>query len=363
MSAVRKSVIKAAVIGLGVGEHHIGVYESEPRCKVVTLCDINEEKLADVGNRHPGKSLTTSPSAVLADPEIDVVSIASYDDAHYQQVKAAILASKHVFVEKPLCLFDEEFDDIDRLLHERPAVRLSSNFVLRRAPQFRELKTRVETGALGRLYYFEGDYNYGRMHKITEGWRGKIPFYSVSHGGAIHLIDLILWLSQGRIVEVTALGNQITTAGSNFRFPDLVTALLRFDDGATAKVTANFGCVCPHHHALSVFGTQGTFVRGHQGGFYYSSRDEHVVPERIQLAYPKTAKGDVQRAFLAHILDGTPPEVRAAEVMDAMAVSLAIERSLRSHRWEPVRYGRVSGREAASSRKPSAPINQGDISK
>lgn len=355
MSVVRKSVIKAAVIGLGVGEHHIKGYESEPRCKVVTLCDINEEKLADVGRRHPGKSLTTNPSAVLADPDIDVVSIASYDDAHYQQVKAAILAGKHVFVEKPLCLFDEEFDDIDRLLYERPTVRLSSNFVLRRAPQFRELKRRVESGALGRLYYFEGDYNYGRLHKITEGWRGKIPFYSVSHGGAIHLIDLTLWLSQRRVVEVTALGNQVTTTGSDFRFPDLVTALLRLDDGATAKVTANFGCVCPHHHALSVFGTQGTFVHGHQGGFYYHSRDKDVVPEKIQLTYPQAAKGEVQRAFLAHILDGVAPEVSAADVMNVMAVSLAIERSLRSRHWEPVLYGRVSG-EASCSQKSSTSL-------
>ncbi len=342
MKSGRLPQIKAAVIGLGVGERHIVSYESDPRCEVVTLCDINSARLDEVGRRYPGKFLTTDPSVVLADPKIDVVSIASYDDAHYQQVMAAILAGKHVFVEKPLCLFDNEFDDIDRALLDRPLVRLSSNFVLRRAPQFRELKARLEAGSLGRVYYFEGDYNYGRVHKITEGWRGQIPFYSVSHGGAIHLIDLVLWLSGQRISEVVAVGSRIATEGTIFRFPDMVTALLRFPDGMTGKVTANFGCVCPHHHALSVYGTQGTFIHGYQSGMFYSSRSPTVPAEKIQLTYSKATKGDVQRAFVASLLDGTPPEVSLADVMDAMAVSLAIERSLRSRNWEPVRYARSS---------------------
>ncbi len=348
MKATRASRIKAAVIGLGVGERHIDSYESDSRCEVVALCDINAERLAEVGSRYPGKFLTTDPFALLQDPAIGVVSIASYDDAHYPQVMTAIGAGKHVFVEKPLCLMDDEFDDIDRALQDHPTVRLSSNFVLRRAPQFRELKTRVDAGALGRLYYFEGDYNYGRMEKITDGWRGEIPFYSASHGGAIHLIDLALWLSGGRVDEVTAVGNQIATAGTRFRFPDMVTALLRFEDGMTAKVTANFGCVCPHHHALNVYGTQGTFIHGYQGGVFYHSRDPGVPAERIALSYPKAAKGDVQRTFIAHILDDTPPEVSLTDVMNAMSVSLAVERSMRSRNWEPVRYAQSSRTARAS---------------
>jgi predicted dehydrogenase len=332
--------IKAAVIGLGVGERHIGGYESDPRCEVVALCDVDERKLAEVGSRHPGKRLTADPRQVLEDPAIGVVSIASYDDAHSEQVLAAVAAGKHVFVEKPLCLLDAEFQAIDAALLEHPEVRLSTNFVLRRAPQFLELKGRIEQGLLGRLYYLDGDYNYGRLQKITDGWRGTIPFYSASHGGAIHLIDLMLWLSGGRITEVTAAGNGISTVGTSFRYPDMVTALLRFEDGMTAKVAANLGCVCPHHHQLGVYGTAGTFIHGQQGGVLYRSRDPQADIEKVQMTYSREAKADVQRSFVAHILDGRPPDVSIAEVMNAMAVSLAVERSLRSHRWEPVIYAR-----------------------
>src|SRR5207244_3826116 len=110
--------------------------------------------------------------------------------------------------------------------------------------------------------FLEGDYNYGRLHKIVDGWRGKLPYYSVVHGGAIHLIDLLLWLTGERIVEVTARGNQIASRGSSFRNHDFVVALARLENGSLAKISANFGCIHPHFHAVNVYGTRATFQNG-----------------------------------------------------------------------------------------------------
>ncbi len=334
--------LKAAVIGLGVGERHIACYESDPRCAVVAICDTDETRLLEVARKYPACRTASSAAEIFGDPDIDVVSIASYDTVHCEQVLAAIAAGKHVFVEKPLCLHDDEFERIDAALRRRPDAQLSSNLLLRRAPQFLQVKERVEAGALGRHFHLEGDYNYGRIRKITEGWRADVPFYSVTHGGAIHLIDLILWLSGGRVVEVVAAGNQIATAGTRFRHADMVTALLRFEDGMTAKVSANFGSVSPHHHALAVHGTLGSFVHTYQGGVFYHSCDPERIHEGTHLDYPQDAKGDLLRAFVHRLLDGTPAGVSTNEVMDAMAVSLAVERSLRTRKWESVRYAHIS---------------------
>ena len=112
--------LRAGIIGLGVGEGHIGGYERDPRCRVVALCDIDEQRLAAVGARHPGRRLATDPRSILDDPEIDVVSIASYDDVHHAQVLAALAAGKHVFVEKPLCVHDQEFAEICDALRRAP---------------------------------------------------------------------------------------------------------------------------------------------------------------------------------------------------------------------------------------------------
>lgn len=333
--------LRAAVIGLGVGARHLAVYASDPRCSVVAACDMDERRLQEVSRTHPGCRVTVDATDVLSDPDIDVVSIASYDTDHCEQVVAAIAAGKHVFVEKPLCLHDDEFERIDVALQEHPDVQLSSNLLLRGAPQFAQVRERIAAGTLGRVFYLEGDYNYGRIEKITDGWRGRVPFYSVTHGGAIHMIDLVLWLSSGRVREVVAAGNQIATAGSRFKYYDMVTALLKFEDGMTAKVAANFGCVYPHSHALAVYGTRGSVIHNLQGSMFYQSRDSQTPPEVTPPTYEHEAKGDVQRAFVTQLLDGTPGVVSAGDVLNAMAVSLAVERSLRTSRWEHVRYARA----------------------
>jgi len=330
--------LKAGIIGLGVGERHIPGYEADDRCQVVALCDKDAAKLEEVGARHPGRRLTTIAAEILGDPQIDIVSIASYDNDHHDQVLAAIAAGKHIFVEKPLCLTDAEFESIASALTRNPDIRLSSNLILRRTPRFVELRRRIQAGAMGRLYYLEGDYDYGRVQKIRTGWRAAIPFYSVVHGGGIHLIDLLLWLSGGRIEEVFAYGNAIAAEGTGFRNKDLVAALLKFEDGMTAKIAANFPCIAPHYHRLSVFGTQATFEQAHAGAAYFHSRDPEAAVERVTDAYPGAAKGDMLPSFVAHVLEGSAPEVSKKDVLDAMAVSLAIERALGSGRPEKVLY-------------------------
>ncbi|MBA2587456.1 MAG: Gfo/Idh/MocA family oxidoreductase [Alphaproteobacteria bacterium] len=330
--------LKAGIIGLGVGERHIPGYQADPRCQVAALCDSDPTKLAEVAARHPGPRTTCDAADILNDPAIGVVSIASHDNDHCKQVLAAIAAGKHIFVEKPLCLLDSEFDAIAGALAANPHIKLSSNLILRRTPRFIELRRRIQAGEMGTPYYMEGDYDYGRVHKILTGWRAGIPFYSVVHGGAIHLIDLLLWLTGGRVVEAFAYGNRIAAEGTPFRHDDLVAALLKFEDGKTAKVTANFPSVVPHHHRLSVYGTQATFEQSHTGAAYFHSRDPAAMPEAVTDAYPGAAKGDMLPSFIAHVLDNGEPEVTKSNVLDAMAVSLAIQRSLASGQPEKIRY-------------------------
>ena len=92
------------MIGLGVGEQHIQGFEGHAGCKVVSLCDMNPQVLKEVGRRFEGKVLYKDPKEILNDPKIDIVSIASYDDSHEEQIIGALRNGKHVFVEKPLCL-------------------------------------------------------------------------------------------------------------------------------------------------------------------------------------------------------------------------------------------------------------------
>ena len=95
-----------------------------------------------------------------------------------------------------------------------------------------------------------------------------------------------------------------------------------------AKVTANFGCVMPHHHNLTVYGTSATFVHDQLGARYlHVARSGECRRRRLTHAYLGPAKGDILPSFVSAILDGGEPEVSADDVLATMAVSLAIEKA------------------------------------
>lgn len=331
--------LNAAIIGLGVGEQHIKGYSEDSRCKVVALCDFDEKKLAEVGSRYPNISLTKDSDKILSDPLIDIVSIASYDNFHHDQIIAALRNGKHIFVEKPLCLNRTEYESISCELQKNKDLKISSNLILRKSPRFKELRSRIQKGMLGEVYFLEGDYDYGRINKLTDGWRGRIKNYSVVCGGAIHLIDLLLWLTGKRIDEVFAYGNNFCTKNLNqFQNPDLVVALLKFTDGTIAKVSANFGSVTPHLHRVCVYGTAGSFTQGHLGASYLSSRNPEDTIETLKDSYPGVNKGDMLPSFINSILDGVAAEVTPQEVLDVMNVAIAIDESLLINRPVSLKY-------------------------
>jgi predicted dehydrogenase len=322
-----KDTLRVGVIGLGVGEQHIVGFESHPDVTVTTLCDFDPVKLDDVAAKFPGRRLTSDAADVLEDPDIDVVSIASYDSYHFEHVRAALEGHKHVFVEKPLCQRPEEAAVLHRLRDERPHVKVSSNLPLRLSPRFQELRELISGGKLGRLYYLEADYNYGRMWKLTDGWRGELDYYSVMLGGGVHMVDLLLWLTGDRVVRVSAVGNDIASVGTQFKYDDFVTATLELESGAIARVNANFACIHPHFHAVEVYGTEGTFINGLEHATLWTGDRSDPQPTRIESAYPGVEKGDLIPSFVEAILHGTQPIVTADEVFETMDVLFAIERS------------------------------------
>jgi predicted dehydrogenase len=323
--------LRAAIIGLGVGEQHIAGYRAHPGAEVVALCDIDPAKLAMAAERYPELRLTPDPHELLTDPEIDVVSVASYDDAHYEQIRLALEHGKHVFAEKPLVLHEHEGIELARILDDRPELRLSTNLPLRLSPRFARVRELIASGELGELFHLEGDYDYGRRHKLTDGWRGRIPYYSVMLGGGIHMVDLLTWMSGVAVTEVVAAeGTRIATAGTRFEHLDFVTALMRTDTGALIKVNANLGCVSRHFHAVRIYGTQGTFVNGLPDGTLYRTAPapQEGIPSPVDDPYPGAGKGDLIESFVESILTGAPARVTAKDAFASLSVCLAVERAL-----------------------------------
>jgi len=321
--------LRCAVVGLGVGEQHAIAYARDPRCVLVGLCDTDPVKRCEVGGRFPGIPIYNSWQELLANTQIDAVSIASPDDAHAEQIVGSLNRGIHVFAEKPLCQTASELSAIrDAIFASQRA--LLTNVILRAAPAFASLKEAVQRGDLGTVYAFDGDYLYGRMHKISSGWRSSIPFYSVIQGGAVHLIDLMHWVLGERPELVRTHGNKIASRNTAFRFPDFTASTFLFQSGAIGRVTANFGCVHRHQHVVRVFGTEGTFISDALGPRIIRSRNGDVMLMGSQSPLPEH-KGNLIPNFLAAIPQ-TPYE-RISQVeshIRTMTLCLAADESLLS---------------------------------
>jgi predicted dehydrogenase len=294
---------------------------------VAVLCDASERRLAEIGQNYPNALLTKQASEVLESSDIGVVSIASYDQDHAEQTLAALTAGKHVFVEKPLCRSMEELLQIKQAWAEHRNLKLLSNLVLRAAPLYRWLKDSIEQGVLGDIYAFDGDYLYGRLEKIVAGWRRDVDHYSVMQGGGVHLVDLMLWLTGQQPFGVTAFGNQISTAGTEFRYNDFLSATFQFTSGLIGRITANFGCVHRHQHVVRIFGTRGTFIYDDQGPRLYTSRDPEVLATPLDLSPLPASKGDLIPGFIEAILSGKDTQADTQHEFDVISACVAADRA------------------------------------
>lgn len=301
--------LRCGVIGLGVGEQHALAFRNAPNADLVLLHDLDKQRAQDVVQRLGCGHVADNEDALLNTDDLDVVAIASFDDDHADQVVKGLRKGKHLFVEKPLCRTRDELQRIRQawLAANKPA--LDSNLVLRSAPLYRRLRTMIAAGEFGDIYAIDGEYLYGRLHKITKGWRHGVADYSVILGGAIHMLDLLCWLTGQYPSTVSATGNRICTTGTSFQYDDFRTGVLTFPSGMIGRITANFGCVHRHQHVLRIFGTKATFILDDQGPRLFLSRDPDTPAASLPDSPLPAAKGDLIPGFLDLI--GRPPDIDA----------------------------------------------------
>lgn len=164
--------------------------------------------------------------AVLADPSIDAVSLASPAGLHFAQAKAALEAGKHVYVEKPLALRVDEAEELARLADAQGLV-LMVGHLLQYHPVYEKLRTMTGAGEFGRLLYvYSNRLSLGKFR--TEE--------NVLWSFAPHDISMILGLVGEEPDAVSAQGTVAFTPD----IADLVTAQMRFPNGVRAHVMASW---------------------------------------------------------------------------------------------------------------------------
>ena len=330
--------LNVGIIGLGVGLNHLKCLMQHKNCRVISVCDFDEDKIKVIQSKFPKIKTTLVDRDIMEDKNINLVCIASYDIYHCDQLITSVKNNKHVFVEKPLCTNYKEFIKIKEILKKNPKINISSNFILRGAPQFIALNKMIEKKKFGKIFYISGEYNYGRLSKIINGWRSNMLNYSVTHGGAIHIIDLALSFLKKRPKKVVASGNNISTAQTNFKSNDIINSTIKFEDNTIVNITSNFGCVMPHHHTFKLYGTERTFIQDYKRVYVSNSRQMNNKIIKINDNYLNKNKKKILESFIDSLISKKKPLVSQNDVISSMAISLAIDKSVKSNKWEKIRY-------------------------
>ncbi|SEE57860.1 Predicted dehydrogenase [Rhizobiales bacterium GAS191] len=230
-----------AVIGCGIGRSHIaeGYSRLQDKFEVKALCDLNEERLATVGDEFAVPRRTTSFDEVLAMQDVDIVDIATPPSLHFPQVMAALAAGKQVVCEKPLV---GSLADVDRLAaaEAKAKGRIMPIFQYRYGNGLQKAKRIVELGLAGKAYLGTVETAWMRGAKYySVPWRGR---WETELGGvllthAIHSHDILTYL-MGDIASVFA---RTATRANTIEVEDCAVASLVLQSGALASLAATLG--------------------------------------------------------------------------------------------------------------------------
>jgi predicted dehydrogenase len=142
-----------AVIGCGYwGPNHIRNFTSLSGSKVVAAVDTERERLDRVAESFPGLRTLQDHRQVLDDSGVDAIIVATPTRTHYQLVREALLAGKHVLCEKPLCETSAQAQDLVELAQARKLILMVGHVFLFNAGIVK-LKEIIESGELGKLQY------------------------------------------------------------------------------------------------------------------------------------------------------------------------------------------------------------------
>ncbi|MBQ9921209.1 MAG: Gfo/Idh/MocA family oxidoreductase [Clostridia bacterium] len=252
--------LKAAVIGAGnISECHIGGYLKHPDVELYAFCDINPAQLEKMGKKYNITRLYTDKETMLRElPEIDIVSVCTWNAAHAECAIAALNAGKHVICEKPMAMNTAEALAMKEAADKNGKL-LMIGFVRRHGSDAKTIKGFIDDGFFGDIYHAKA--RYLRRNGCPGGWFGN---KELSGGGplidlGVHVIDMVKYVV-GNPKPVSVYGATFKKLGNRpdikdratitnyasvhkkdiFNVEDMATALIRFDNGFVLSVEASF---------------------------------------------------------------------------------------------------------------------------
>ena len=245
-------MIRAAIIGLGRwGRSLVNSVQDSPDIRFVVGHTRTRVKAEDFC-QGKGLQLVDDFGAILADPNIDAVVLATPHSQHAEQIKQAAAAGKHILVEKPITL-DHASAQAAVEVAQQAGVILAVGYCRRFHPSFGEMRQRLRDGRLGKIVGMVAQHTTNTSTFIPpENWRAdphEAPAGAMTAVG-LHALDLMIEFA-GRVRTVQC----VTARHGDGPSDDTTTVLMRFAGGVTGTIFCSVATAT--NFSFTAYGSMG----------------------------------------------------------------------------------------------------------
>ena len=324
---MQQEKVRIGLVGVGWwGGMRVAAARKSGAADFVSCFDLNPERRKSFAQEH-GCRPAESYEALLADPEIEAVLIATPHSTHLPLLEQAAEAGKHVFVEKPLVLTVADARRAAEVT-EKANVVLQVGHNRRRQAANRRIKAMLDGGELGTPIHLDGIHTHpAAAGSAIAPWRldpAECPAGGMTALG-IHTVDTFHYLA-GPAKRVAAISKQVV----GFNALDEATSLLiEYEAGPVAQITTSY--FTQPVVQLGVYGTEGNAWNEEDGAKLYRQKAGETVRQSLDVEITDTVAEDLED-FARCVRQGGTPETAAREALEVAAVLEATVESAASGR-------------------------------
>jgi predicted dehydrogenase len=307
--------LSVACIGMGWWSDVLAdAIKRSGKLKIVSCYSRSEEKRQAFAAKY-GCRASPSYEAILADSEIYAIINTTANNAHLETTRAAAVAGKHVFLDKPIANTVSDARAITEVCRKAGIV-LALGYQRRRESHFRWIKRQIDDGVFGRLVNAEANISRDRLGKIDlKSWRYTaegMPGGVMLQIG-IHYTDVLEYLI-GPVKAVTGQFVQLVLPGDN---PDVASLVLEHENGALSTVNASYASAS-EYYLMNVYGKEASAYYDLHGGLRWLKRGSDKSTE-VQCAKNDTFVEELEE-FAAAVGGNGQPEMNGERATASLAV-------------------------------------------